>query len=283
MATKPSKKVAKTPAKKTASTKDARKAKALPLSVGKAKAVSESESGAKVEVASTTGVEPETAATTELESTTTAQDEFDPNVSHSDSTSDPDDPNVSKSMPEAELGLDELEPTEEVLADLAHAEAAPESPTAATGATTSDAGGEPKPKAKPAKAPRTLALDPRLPPVGTTIKKLDRHGNVRCECVVEQEGIRFAGTLYPSISAAASAAAKQLGLGGVAQNGFVYWGLQKPPRPAADPVEALTAAWERFHERAKKLVDSASAEERVKLVAALTELRVLDAFRAKAS
>ncbi len=276
------KQVAKTPAKKTTTKKDERKAKSLPPSVDrKAKAVSDSESGAKVES--------EVAATTELESVPGAQDEFNPNISHGDSTSDPENPNVSKSMPEAELGLDELEPTKEVLADLANAEAAPapttepKAPTAATGATTVDDAGKPERKTKPAKAPRTLAHDPRLPPVGTTIKKLDRHGNVRCECVVEQDGIRFAGTLYPSISAAASAAAKLLGLGGVAQNGFVFFGLQKPPRPVTDPVEALTAAWERFHERAKKLVDAASNEERVKLVATLTELRVLDAFRAKAS
>jgi hypothetical protein len=33
--------------------------------------------------------------------------------------------------------------------------------------------------------------DPRLPSAGTTIQKRDRHGAVRCECKVEEGGIRI--------------------------------------------------------------------------------------------
>jgi len=92
----------------------------------------------------------------------------------------------------------------------------------------------PKPaKAKAAKAPRVsgqtgLAADPRLPKVGTTIEKKDRAGKVRCSCRVEADGIRYGGKLYHSLSAAAMAAAKHLGLSSGAINGFLFWGLTKP-------------------------------------------------------
>ena len=74
-----------------------------------------------------------------------------------------------------------------------------------------------------ATAPR--ARDPRLPAPGTVLQKKDRQGVARCECTVEEDGIRFKGTLYRSLSAAAMAASKDLGLGGQAQNGFLFWGL----------------------------------------------------------
>jgi hypothetical protein len=63
-----------------------------------------------------------------------------------------------------------------------------------------------------------VALDSRLPAPGTVLQKLDRHGAVRCECTIEEGGIRYAGTLYRSISAAAMAAAKHLGLANKTQN-----------------------------------------------------------------
>src|SRR4051794_8463426 len=50
--------------------------------------------------------------------------------------------------------------------------------------------------------------DPRMPAPGTVIQKKDRYGIVRCECTVEEGGIRYAATLYRSLSAAAMAAAK---------------------------------------------------------------------------
>ena len=75
------------------------------------------------------------------------------------------------------------------------------------------------------------ASDPRLPAVGTVIQKRDRHGVIRCECTVEEDGIRYAGTLYRSISSAALAAARDLGLRNKSENGYVFWGLVKLHRP----------------------------------------------------
>ncbi len=52
------------------------------------------------------------------------------------------------------------------------------------------------------------APDAHLPAPGTLLQKRDRHGAVRCECTVEEGGIRHAGHFYRSLSAAAMAAAK---------------------------------------------------------------------------
>ena len=86
-----------------------------------------------------------------------------------------------------------------------------------------------------------MTLDPRLPALGTMLQKRDRHGAVRCECTVEDGGIRYAGKVYRSLSAAAMAAAKDLGLTNKTQNGFTFWGLSKPPRRPSDPLVALGA------------------------------------------
>ena len=119
-------------------------------------------------------------------------------------------------------------------------------------------------------SPTTWLPNPRLPPVGTTISKRDRHGAVRCECVIEEGGIRYAETLYPSISAAAMAAASDLGLTNKTQNGFTFWGLTKPPRAPSDPVEAVNSAWERFHGKASAIVaEGITDENRTKVAAAL--------------
>jgi hypothetical protein len=67
--------------------------------------------------------------------------------------------------------------------------------------------------------------DPRLPAVGTVIQKRDRHGNVRCKCRVEKQGIRYNGTVYRSLSGAAMAAAADLGLESPTQNGYTFWAL----------------------------------------------------------
>lgn len=108
--------------------------------------------------------------------------------------------------------------------------------------------------------------DPRLPPVGTVIEKHDRGGAPRCKCTVEEGGgIRYAGKLYRSLSAAALAAARDLGIEGKSFNGYVWWGLSKPPRPVADPVEALGRAWERYRERAKSVIGGAKEEDRVRV------------------
>jgi hypothetical protein len=111
--------------------------------------------------------------------------------------------------------------------------------------------------------------DPRLPPVGTVLRKVDRHGATRCEATVEADGFRYDGTLYKSLSGAAMAAAKDLGVAG-AQNGFVFWSLVKPAARVSDPVTALENAWDRFHAKATGLFASASDEAvRAKLQAAV--------------
>jgi hypothetical protein len=56
--------------------------------------------------------------------------------------------------------------------------------------------------------------DARLPAVGTTLVKRDRAGCARCECMIEEGGIRYKGMLHRSLSAAASAAAADIGVKG---------------------------------------------------------------------
>jgi len=58
---------------------------------------------------------------------------------------------------------------------------------------------------------------------GTVLRKPDRKGKTRCECTVEAEGYRYKGTVYGSLSGAATAAAKDLGLSGTSFNGYVFW------------------------------------------------------------
>jgi hypothetical protein len=113
--------------------------------------------------------------------------------------------------------------------------------------------------------PRERVRDPRLPPPGTVIEKRDRQGSVRCKCAVEEDGIRYEGKLYKSLSAAAMAAAKDLDLGGKTQNGFTFWSLSKPSRHAADPLEALGRAWERYRERATSVVGGVKDDDRARV------------------
>jgi hypothetical protein len=120
----------------------------------------------------------------------------------------------------------------------------------------------------PAETAKVFAPDSRLPAVGTTIEKRDRHGAVRCKCSVEEGGIRYAGKAYASLSGAAMAAAKDLGLKNKTQNGYIFWGLVKPPRPASDPIQGLERAWERYRDRAQALVKEGGTEENRSRVAA---------------
>jgi hypothetical protein len=119
-----------------------------------------------------------------------------------------------------------------------------------------------------AETAKALALDPRLPAVGSTIEKRDRHGAIRCKCTVEEGGVRYSGKMYTSLSGAAMAAARDLGLKNTTQNGFIFWGLVKPPRPASDPIQALERAWERYRDRAEALVKEGVTEENRSRVAA---------------
>ena len=117
-----------------------------------------------------------------------------------------------------------------------------------------------KPAPTPAPAPAALAL-------GTVLKKLDRTGAVRCECTVEADGFRYDGKLYSSISAAAAAAAKTLGLAGTSFNGHVFWGLAKPS--GRDLAHRLDGLWQRYATAATALLkadgmDKAANVDRVR-------------------
>lgn len=123
-----------------------------------------------------------------------------------------------------------------------------EAPPAATNAAP------PKPAAALSGRAAPHTPDPRVPAPGTLLQKRDRHGAVRCECTIEADGIRYAGKVYRSLSAAAMAAATDLGLNNKTQNGFTFWGLSKPPRTPRDPLAALERAWERYHGNVTTLV-----------------------------
>jgi hypothetical protein len=113
-------------------------------------------------------------------------------------------------------------------------------------------------------------LEPRMPAPGTLIQKRDRHGAVRCECTVEEGGIRYGNSLYRSLSAAAMAAAKDLGLTNKTQNGFTFWGLSKPPSRSSDPLAALDRAWERYHGTVAAVVkDGVTDENKAKVATAI--------------
>jgi len=131
------------------------------------------------------------------------------------------------------------------------------------------------------RAVQRVARGGAMPPPGTVIKKLDRYGNVRCECTVEEGGIRYEGTLYKSFSAAAMAAAKRIGLTNKTQNGWTFWGLTKPARPSSDPLETLPRAWERYRGSVTAAVkDGVNDENRDKVRIELeTHSQELEALR----
>lgn len=142
------------------------------------------------------------------------------------------------------------------------------------------------PAATPAAKPAPIAPqapDARLPAPGTLLQKRDRHGAVRCECTVETDGIRYAGKVFRSLSAAAMAAAKDLGLSNKTQNGFVFWGLSKPPRQPSDPLVALERAWERYHGNVEALVkDSVTDENRAKVLTTIKKhVQTIESLRQK--
>jgi hypothetical protein len=85
----------------------------------------------------------------------------------------------------------------------------------------------------------SMRNDERLPAVGTVIKKLDRNGMVRARCTVAEHGIRYKGQVYETLSAAAGAAAHDLGLRATSYNGFAFWGLSTPARPTPLDPEAV--------------------------------------------
>ena len=111
----------------------------------------------------------------------------------------------------------------------------------------------------------STSLLPRLPPVGTELTKRDRQGSERAQCRIVEGGIEYGGRLYKSLSAAAMAAARDIGLTSPTMNGFAFWGLSKQRRPPKDQIEALERAWERYRERADKTIKMVSGGERAVL------------------
>jgi hypothetical protein len=109
--------------------------------------------------------------------------------------------------------------------------------------------------------PAPAALDPRLPPPGTVLQKIDRQGAIRCECTIGEDGIHYAGQTYRSLSGAAMAAAKDLGLANKTQNGYAFWGITKPARKSGDPLGSLNRAWERYRAQAEGLTKATEKPE----------------------
>ncbi len=67
----------------------------------------------------------------------------------------------------------------------------------------------------------------QLPPPGTVLRKVDKHGVVRCEAVVGQNGqVVYRGVTYSSISAAAKAASGDIGLAARSCDGYAFFGLK---------------------------------------------------------
>lgn len=154
-------------------------------------------------------------------------------------------PNVTlEAQVAAEVAEPVLEPQEAVAAELAHEPEAASDPAAEPAPTPHPA--EDVPAAAAPKGPQTSAAARRLPPVGTVLQKRDRQGQLRCECVVIEDGVHYAGTVYRSLSAAAVAATRDLGLKGSQVNGFTFWGLTRPARQGADPLAAIERVWGRY-------------------------------------
>ncbi len=155
---------------------------------------------------------------------------------------------------------------------------APTPPTPEPDASTGDGGGEggaaesaagegatpeePKP------ATEAKSSGARLPEVGTVIQKRDRKGELRCECKVVEGGIEYKGTVYKSLSAAALAASKDLGLGASTLDGWAWWGLKT--RPALPVVkknvgEKLERAFTKYRERVAQVIKDATGDDLIRV------------------
>jgi hypothetical protein len=146
-----------------------------------------------------------------------------------------------------------LEVAERAAATSAHAPATAAAAATAAGDLTGAAARRHKANVAAAKDSTGQAeRDPRLPTVGTVLRKLDRHNAVRCECKVVEGGFEYKGELFKSLSGAACAAAKDLRISG-AQNGFVFWGIVRADPKAKNPVQAIEKVWERYNARVKAI------------------------------
>ncbi len=96
-------------------------------------------------------------------------------------------------------------------------------------------------KKEPAVAPapkrrRTRERDPRLPAAGTVLKRVYKGKELKIE--VLEDGFRFEGETYSSLSALAAKANRQASI-----NGELWAGLTKRPTPAAtEPAPAAETA-----------------------------------------
>ncbi len=162
------------------------------------------------------------------------------------------------------------------------AEPTKEAPEAASKGTEAPKKTDAK-KASPTKAGAPRASDPRLPPAGTVLQKRDRAGVVRCECTIEEGGrIRYKGAVYSSLSGAAMAAGKDIGLGGAATNGWTFWGITKAGS-RIDPLVALDRAWERYRGNVETLVKTGITDDnRSKVLTAIKKhVAAIEALRDK--
>ena len=108
-------------------------------------------------------------------------------------------------------------------------------------------------QAKP-EASSTKARDPRIPPPGSVLSRTDRHGTVRCQATVLEDGINYDGKFFKSVSAAAKAAADDLGLKNKTQDGYAFWHLKTLERTATNKTAKLEKAWTRFVSIANEMV-----------------------------
>lgn len=162
------------------------------------------------------------------------------------------------------------EPADAAMAESAPVEAAsaqpePEAPQRETVMADASSGEATSTPVEPADAASAEAGEPEreetpLTP-GTVLQKRDRHGMLRCECVVAEGGYRFEGTVYKSLSAAALAAAKSLGLTSKSINGNLFWGISKPARAAANPLASLERAWNSYQTRLEAALEKAKVSE----------------------
>lgn len=133
-----------------------------------------------------------------------------------------------------------------------------------------------EPGANDAQMDATAAPAPKpsrdLPPVGTVIQKRDRKGILRCECKVVDGGIEYQGTTYKSLSSAALAASKDLGLGASTLDGWSWWGLKTRPAVATakkDVVASLERAFAKYVEKADAMVKATTGDDARKVLGAL--------------
>ncbi|MBI5509136.1 MAG: hypothetical protein HY903_10315 [Deltaproteobacteria bacterium] len=77
------------------------------------------------------------------------------------------------------------------------------------------------------------------------------------------------------------AASKDLGLGGRAMNGFLFWGIIKQPARETDPVAALEHTWERYRSRTEAILKaSVTDENRAKVLSTVKKhVDALEAMR----